>query len=121
MRFPGRSGLLRNVATSIAFLLLSCSFLLTAVAQDSPKPPAPSAQSASNAPPSVNQDRVPYRAGRRRGNRQERQLPPQSYAAGFPGLQIYKDNKEQKIVSLSFGSEALAEAYVPKDISARQI
>jgi hypothetical protein len=53
VRHHDRCSFPRKGCSAIAFLCLGSSSLLTAAAQESPKPPDPSEQSASNAPPSV--------------------------------------------------------------------
>ena len=92
---------------AVAFLFVSSSFVLAAAAQEPSKPPAPSEQSASNAPlPVIKAEsrivQVDAVVTDKKGNYLH-DLTQQDF-------RVYEDNKEQKIVSLSFGSESLVEA-----------
>ncbi len=98
----------RKVCSAVAFLFLGSSFLPTAAAQDSPKPPAPIEQAASSTPlPVIKTESrivlVDAVVTDKKGNYLH-DLTQQDF-------RIYEDNKEQKIVSLSFGSEALIEPH----------
>ena len=108
MRFHDHCSSPRKVCSAVAFLFLGSSFLLTASAQDSPKPPAPSEQAASSTPlPVIKTESrivlVDAVVTDKKGNYLH-DLTQQDF-------RVYEDNKEQKIVSLSFGSEALAEPH----------
>jgi hypothetical protein len=119
MLFQDQPSFVKKASSVIAFLLVSSPFSNDRpVAQDFPKPSASSEQSASSAtlPVIKTESRIALVDAvvtDKKGNYLHN-LTQQDFRA-------YENNKEQKIVSLSFGSEALAEAYVPKDISARQI
>ena len=108
MRYHDRCGFPRKVCSAIAFLCLGSSSLLTAAAQESPKPPAPSEQSASNERSSVikTESRIVLvdAVVTDKKSNYLHELTQQDF-------RVYEDNKEQKIVSLSSGSEALTEPH----------
>jgi hypothetical protein len=117
MLFQDQPSFAKKASSVIAFLLVNSPFsiIMAAVAQDFPKPSASSEQSASSAtlPVIKTESRIALVDAvvtDKKGNYLHN-LTQQDFRA-------YENNKEQKIVSLSFGSEALAEAHVPKDISA---
>ena len=108
MRFHDHGSYPRNVCAAVAILFLGCSFLLTASAQDPPKPSAPSEQAASSTPlPVIKTESrivlVDAVVTDKKGN-YIHDLTQQNF-------RVYEDNKEQKLVSLSFGSEAFTEPH----------
>ena len=108
MRFHDHGSYPRNVCGAVAILFLGCSFLLTASAQDPPKPSAPREQAASSTPlPVIKTESrivlVDAVVTDKKGN-YIHDLTQQNF-------RVYEDNKEQKLVSLSFGSEGFTEPH----------